>query len=126
MASAWGLSWGVAWGDAWGSVSLTPDLLGPIPNLFAGLDSGTRTFGLGTYFSGGTSYAIDPAVEAGWSFNTSTAQLDVETDVEGTFGPYTITATNAEGDTESNAFSVIVFDSESRMVKMGISTGLRL
>jgi hypothetical protein len=85
-----------------------PILLDQIPNLSAGFDTGTHQFDLSDYFSGATSYAIDPAVETGWTFNTSTGALEIDTDDEGTFGPYTITATNDEGNTDGNAFTVKV------------------
>lgn len=85
-----------------------PVLLGLIPNISAAANSGTHQYDLGFYFSGATSYAIDPAVESGWSFDTGTGILEIDTDDEDTFGPYTVTATNAQGDTESNAFTVRV------------------
>ena len=85
-----------------------PVLLGSIPNLSAAFDSGTHQYELGDYFSGATSYAIDPAVETGWTFNTTTGQLEIDTDDEATFGPYTVTATNASGNTDSNVFTVKV------------------
>jgi hypothetical protein len=85
-----------------------PILLGQIPNLSAGFDTGTHQYELGAYFSGATSYAIDPPVETGWTFNTTTGQLEIDTDAEATFGPYVVTATNANGDTDSNAFTVRV------------------
>jgi hypothetical protein len=85
-----------------------PVLLGSIPNLSAAYDSGTHQYDLSVYFNGATSYAIDPAVEAGWSFNTGTGVLTIDTDAESTFGPYTVTATNDNGDRESNEFTVSV------------------
>jgi len=84
-----------------------PVLLGNIPNLSAGYDTGTHQYELGDYFSGATSYAIDPAVEVGWTFNTTTGQLEIDTDAEGTFGPYIVTA-SAGDTTPSNAFTVKV------------------
>jgi hypothetical protein len=96
-----------------GAGASPPVLLGQIPNL-------------SDYFSGADTYAIDPAVETGWSFDTNTGVLEIDTDDEDTFGPFTVTATNPNGDTDSNAFSVIVFDSESRMARMSVSLGLSL
>jgi hypothetical protein len=87
---------------------IPPVLLGSIPNLSAAFDTGAHQYELGDYFSGATSYAIAPAVEAGWTFNTTTGQLEIDTDDEGTFGPYTVTATNGNGSTDSNAFTVKV------------------
>lgn len=126
MASAWGDSWGSAWGDAWGALNAPPTLLDSIPNLSAAYDSGTHQYELGDYFSGATSYAIDPAVEAGWTFNTTTGQLEIDTDAEATFGPYTVTATNANGDTDSNAFLVFVttYSGQPRRLRISIDTGI--
>jgi hypothetical protein len=91
-----------------GAADDPPILLAQIPNLAAGFDSGTHQYELGAYFSGATSYAIDPPVETGWTFNTTTGQLEIDTDDEATFGPYVITATNANGNTDSNSFTVKV------------------
>lgn len=103
-----------------------PVLLSSIPNLSAALDSGTHQYELGDYFSGATSYAIAPAVEAGWTFSTTTGQLEIDTDAEDTFGPYTVTATNANGDTDSNAFLVVVAESfgTARRMRIAIDTGI--
>lgn len=86
----------------------TPIFSGPIPTLSAQPATGTHVFDLGAYFSGATSYSISPAVEAGWSFNTTNGQLTIDTDDTNTFGPYTVTATNASGSTNSNTFTVRV------------------
>lgn len=83
-----------------------PTLLGQIPNISAAFNSSTHQYDLSVYFANATSYAISPAVEAGWSFNTSSGMLTIDTDDEDTFGPFTVTATNANGDTDSNAFTV--------------------
>jgi hypothetical protein len=85
-----------------------PDFSGPIPDISKTQDTGTHTFELGAYFAGADSYAIDPAVETGWTFDTNTGQLVIDTDGVGVFGPFTVTATNTNGDTPSNAFSVTV------------------
>ena len=85
-----------------------PVLVSSIPSIVALSDSGEHEYDLGQYFSDATSYAIDPAVEAGWDFDTETGILTIDTDDEDTFGPYTVTASNDEGDTESNAFTVTV------------------
>lgn len=66
------------------------------------------TFDLGSHFHGASSYSISPPVEAGWSFNTSTAQLTIDTDALGAFGPFAITAFNGTGSIASNTFSVTV------------------
>ena len=121
MPSAWGLSWGSAWGDAWGDIASAPTLLGSIPNLSAAFDSGTHQYDLSQYFANADTYAIDPALETGWSFDTNTGILTIDTDVEDTFGPFTVTATNGNGDTESNAFLIFVATSFSSHRPMSIS-----
>jgi hypothetical protein len=85
-----------------------PVLLANIPNLAAAFDSGEHEYDLSVYFSGATSYAISPAVEDGWDFNTSTGLLTIDTDDEDTFGPFTVTASNDDGETPSNEFTVRV------------------
>jgi hypothetical protein len=107
------------------SVNDPPALVGQIPNLSSGYDTETHQFELGDYFSGATSYAIAPAVEAGWTFNTTTGQLEIDTNAEGTFGPYTVTASNANGDTDSNAFLVVVSEYwGSGSMQIAIDTGI--
>ena len=96
-----------------GLVAAAPTLLIPIGNISAPFDTGTYEFDLSDNFSGQTSYSIAPAVETGWSFNTSTGVLTIDTDVADTFGPYTVTATSTGGNTDSNAFTV----------KVSVSTG---
>lgn len=66
------------------------------------------TYELGSHFHGATSYSISPPTEAGWSFNTSTAQLIIDTDALGAFGPFAITAFNGTGSIASNQFTVTV------------------
>lgn len=85
-----------------------PVLESDLPDIVALLDSGTHEYDLSQYFSGADSYAISPSVEAGWSFDTNTGVLTIDTDDEDAFGPFTVTATNEIGSTESNAFSVTV------------------
>ncbi len=103
-----------------------PALTGQIPNLSAAFNSGTHQFDLSIYATGQTSYSISPALEAGWSLNTSTGELVIDTDDEGTFGPYVLTFTNPQGDTDSNGFTVKVSTSTIRPYR-GIrgSGGLR-
>lgn len=91
------------------SASASPPIFsGTIADIFQRQNTGTFTYNLGAYFTDATSYAIDPAVETGWSFDTNTGELVIDTDALGEFGPYTVTATNANGDTDSNAFDVEV------------------
>lgn len=95
-----------------GGGASAPTLLDQIPNLSAAFDSGTHQYDLSDYFANADTYAIDPAVETGWSFDTGTGILEIDTDVEDTFGPYVVTATNAQGDTDSNGFTVSVSQSD--------------
>ena len=85
-----------------------PIFVGTIPDISVTYNTGTYQYDYSTYFTGATSYSISPAVEAGWSFNSSTGVLEIDTDDINTFGPYTITGTNAGGDTASNTFSVTI------------------
>lgn len=81
-----------------------------IPNLNYRVNSGIQTYGAGTAFISAVSYAMAPAPDAGITFNTVTGLITTDTAVAtaGTHGPYTITATNPNGSTVSNAFSIIL------------------
>jgi hypothetical protein len=83
-----------------------PVFQGSIPDIFQRQNTGEFTYDLSPYFTGADSYAISPAVESGWSFDTNTGVLVIDTDAIGLFGPFTVTASNASGDTPSNAFDV--------------------
>jgi hypothetical protein len=85
-----------------------PVLVGSIPNISETENTGTHQYDLSAYFLGADTYAIAPAVETGWSFDTGTGILEIDTDALGTFGPFIVTATNGNGDTPSNEFSVEV------------------
>lgn len=86
-----------------------PALIGGVGPLKLVKDRPERQFELALVFSGaGMSYSISPAVEAEASFNTSTGVLTWNPLNAGTFGPYTVTATNANGSTDSDAFTVTV------------------
>lgn len=61
-----------------------------------------------SFFTGGAIYSIAPAVPAHWSFDAGSGRLVVPATVAGNFGSFTITATNAQGGTASNAFTVTV------------------
>lgn len=91
-----------------------PVFSGPIPNISHTENTGTHSYALGAYFTGATSYSIAPAVEAGWTFDTVTGELIVDTDAVGVFGTYVVTGTNVTGSDVSNAFSVTVTASTSR------------
>lgn len=83
-----------------------PVFQGTIQDIFQRQNTGEFTYDLSPYFIGADSYSISPAVETGWSFDTNTGVLVIDTDAIGNFGPYTVTATNAFGTADSNAFDV--------------------
>ena len=86
-----------------------PVRVGSVGTLRLVKDRPARTFELGAIFTGaGITYSIAPAVEAEASFNTSTGVLTWNPLNDGTFGPYTVTATNTSGATDSDAFEVVV------------------
>jgi hypothetical protein len=85
-----------------------PTFQGTIQDIFERKDTGSHEYDLSPYFIGADTYAIAPALESGWSFDTNTGVLVIDTDAIGQFGPYTVTASNAFGDTPSNAFDVEV------------------
>jgi hypothetical protein len=85
-----------------------PVFSGTIADISITYDTGSYSYDLSIYFTGATSYSIIPTVEAGWSFNTSTAEFVVDTDDISTFGPYIVTGTNVGGTDDSNAFNVSV------------------
>lgn len=94
--------------------AIPPVFSGPIPDISRTENTGTHTYDLGAYFTLATSYAISPSVETGWTFDTGTGELVIDTDAIGTFGPFTVTASNANGDTDSNAFYVAVRQVETQ------------
>jgi len=100
--------WNRLGGDYSNKAASPPVFAGTIPNISATEGDSDVITDLSTYFSGATSYSISPAVEAGWNFDTVTGILTVDTDDVNTFGPYTVTGTNAAGSDNSNAFSVII------------------
>ena len=87
-----------------------PVFSGSIDNISVNENSGTYQYDYSSHFSDATSYSIAPAVEAGWSFNTSTCILEVDSNVVGVFGSYVITGTNVSGSDDSNAFTVTVVE----------------
>lgn len=101
---------GVGMGAGAGSAPL---FSGTIPDITKNENTGTYSYDLSTYFVGATSYSISPAVETGWSFDTSTAEFVIDTDDVGVFGTYVVTGTNAVGSAASNAFSVTVVATQS-------------
>lgn len=94
--------------DARQPQSGAPLQLYELGNISAAFNSGGHVFPLGEAFSGATSYSISAGLEAGWSFNTSTGELTIDTDAEVSPISFTVTATSADGSTVSNAFTVRV------------------
>ena len=109
-----------------GNIGTTPQFNGPIGNIAAGSNSGTHDYDLSVYFNGATSYVIAPAVETGWTFDTGSGLLTIDTDADGTFGSYTVTATNASGDTDSNAFTVRVTTATIRFESSALGFTFRI
>lgn len=104
-----------------------PARVGDVPTLRMVKDRPAYTFDLSAIFSGvGISYAIAPAVEAEASFNTTTGVLTWNPLNAGTFGPYTVTATNSSGATDSNAFSVIVQLTAPAVAAFDLGLGYKL
>lgn len=89
-----------------GGGASAPVFQGTIDDIFQRQNTGTWTYDLSPYFLDADSYSISPALESGWSFDTNTGVLIIDTDAIGLFGPFTVTATNANGSTPSNAFDV--------------------
>lgn len=86
-----------------------PQIIGGIGTLRLVKDRPEATFDLSRVFSGsGLTYSIAPAVEAEASFSTSTGVLTWNPLNAGDFGPYTVTAHNASGTADSDAFTVTV------------------
>lgn len=101
---------GAEWVEPQRALLSAPILLANIPNLAYRKNSGTQVYNAGLSFSGATSYAIAPALDAGITFNTVTGAITTDTHVASvsTHGPYTITATNTNGSQASNAFTITV------------------
>jgi len=91
-----------------GLESGAPTFSGTIPDYSVRWESGEYTIYAANYFTGATSYSISPAVEPGWSFNTTTGELTFDSDDIDAFGPFIITGTNVNGSTASNAFDIAV------------------
>ncbi len=106
-----------------GKLPSPPVFTGTIPDISVTESTGTYTYDLSTYFAGATSYSISPAIEAGWTFNTTTAELVIDTDDTNAFGPYTVTGTNTGGTAASNGFDVEVNEA-ARVVQGGGWMGL--
>ena len=74
-----------------------PVFSGPIPDISEIENTGTHSYDLSTYFTNAVTYSISPAVEAGWTFNTSTAELIIDTDDVNSFGPYIVSGQSSGG-----------------------------
>lgn len=99
----------VVYGSFAGKAASPPVFSGTISDISVKVNSGTTQYDYSSYYSGVVdSYSIDPAVPAGWSFNTSTGVLTVVPSTKGEFGPFTVTATNTGGTADSNAFNAAV------------------
>lgn len=89
-------------------IAPTVNLLGNIPSQSYTQNTGTQTLNTAAFFVNATSYAISPALPAGATFNTSTGVIswNTATVALGSYGPFTVTATNNMGSTPSNAFTL--------------------
>lgn len=74
-----------------------PVFSGTIPDISEIEGTGSHSYDLSTYFTNAATYSISPAVEAGWSFNTSTAELIIDTDDVNSFGPFTVSGHSLGG-----------------------------
>lgn len=95
-------------GDGGGMLD-PPVLIGTVPDFTFTVNVAISSTDLSTYFSGATSYSLS-ATPSGLSFNTSTGVLTGTPDTVGSSTGLIITATNADGDTDSNSFSIFVAD----------------
>lgn len=102
------------------TASAPPQQLNNIPDISVTDVQPTYTYDLSQYFAGAVSYSISPSVEAGWSFNATTAQFVIDTDALGTFGPFAITAFNGSGSIASNQFTVTVSQFAQAPINVGI------
>ena len=98
-----------------------PVFAGTIPTILGIKGRSNVVTDLSTYFTSATSYSIAlglssnlalqaaaTTIETGWTFDTGTGILTVDTDVIGTFGTYVITGISAGGTDTSNAFRVVI------------------
>ncbi len=101
------------WGDAGvqtvtGDEENPPTFEGTIPTQSFTQDADIGTVNFSTYFASVSSYALNQALPDGLSFNTTNAALTGIPTEAGTFGGFVITATNAFGTADSNAFTISV------------------
>lgn len=81
-----------------------------IPTLVYNKNNGVQTYNAGASFTGATSYALSPAPDTGISINSLTGVISTDTVAAavGPHGPYTVVATNSNGSTISNLFTIAV------------------
>ena len=97
-----------------------PVFAGELGDIYVNKNTGTYQFDYADQFSGSVdSYSISPAVETGWTFNTSTGVLTIDTDADGVFGNYTVTATNVSGSANANPFKVHIAASSGGAYRRG-------
>ena len=86
-----------------------PTLVGGVGALRLVQNRPAQDFDISPIFSGtGLTYSISPALHANGSFNTTTGVLTWNPLTLGTFGPYTVRATNSSGFVDSDAFTMTV------------------
>lgn len=115
--------WNRLGGDYSSKAASPPVFSGTIPTISGTEGDADIITDLSTYFSGATSFSIAPTVEAGWTFDTGTGILTVDTDVAATFGTYVVTGTNAAGTDDSNAFSVVISEASTGGQRGPITVG---
>jgi hypothetical protein len=89
----------------------TPSFVANLSNVSYNKNNGTQTYNTSIAFTGViTSYSISPGLDAGITFNTATGVISTDTTVAtvATHGPYIVTATNGNGNTPSNAFTISI------------------
>jgi hypothetical protein len=87
-----------------------PVFTGTVDDIRVREKSGTYTYDYSGYFTGTVdSYSINPAIPTGYSFDTATGVLIVDSKYKGVFGGFVITATNTGGSDSTNSFTVSTF-----------------
>jgi hypothetical protein len=97
-----------SWTMVVGAAAAPPSFNGPIGDVSTQIDA---TLDTSVYFGNApTSYAISPAAPTGFTYNTVNGQFSVvvATSGLGLFGPFIVTATNAQGSRASNSFNFTV------------------
>ncbi len=83
-----------------------PVFAGTIPNITGIVDAADIETDFSGYFTDADTYSIN-SLEPGWSFNTSTGVLTIDTDY-GITGPYMVTGINGTNEADSNEFYVFI------------------